>query len=142
MRKFEFSNFQQLDRLIVDQFGVKYRTVEHAYQAAKSLDPEIRRKIAACPTPAKAKALGRRIQQRPDWNQVKVEVMEKLLRAKFGPGTVYRKLLLRFEGDLVERNWWHNNFWGVCTCGRCSGGLNKLGELVAKIRSEILKEGD
>jgi len=48
--------------------GMRYSDVEHAYQAAKTLDPEVRARIAALPKPGQAKRFGRRIQLRPDWD--------------------------------------------------------------------------
>src|SRR5690348_9381030 len=39
--------------------GITYPTAEHAYQAAKTMDVNERKRIAALPTPAEAKAAGR-----------------------------------------------------------------------------------
>src|SRR4051794_12014978 len=47
--------------------GMTYPSVEHAYQSAKTLDPAIRKQIAAAPTAGEAKRLGRAQQVRPDW---------------------------------------------------------------------------
>src|SRR5437870_4608924 len=47
--------------------GLTYPTVEHAYQSAKTLDMNERRRIAALPTPAQAKAAGHSLTPRPDW---------------------------------------------------------------------------
>src|SRR4051812_32180404 len=63
--------------------GQIYPTVEHAYQAAKTLDPAERRRIAALPTPVEAKAAGRALAIRPDWDTAKFDVMERCVRAKF-----------------------------------------------------------
>src|SRR5438046_10530573 len=56
--------------------GLTYPTVEHAYQSAKTLDMNERRKIAAAPTPAEAKRMGRALNYRGDWEQVKFHGME------------------------------------------------------------------
>src|SRR5438105_13990451 len=68
--------------------GIVYPSVEHAYQAIKSLDQEQRRFIAKLESPADAKKYARRhVNLRPDWKQVKNEVMLRLLRLKFAPGS-------------------------------------------------------
>src|SRR5512144_1990938 len=64
--------------------GITYPSVEHAYQSAKTLDMNQRRRIALIPDPAEAKRAGRALNpQRPDWEQVKFLVMEHCVRYKF-----------------------------------------------------------
>ena len=76
--EYEFlSNFAQCT-VVYD--GNIYPTVEHAYQAAKSLDKSIQKSFTTLPTPGKAKKLGKQIQLRPDWEQVKDNVMKALLK--------------------------------------------------------------
>jgi ribA/ribD-fused uncharacterized protein len=124
------SNFFPVE---VEYERIVYRTVEHAYQAAKSLDSRIRAEIAAITTAGAAKKRGQSVPARKDWEQVKLGVMEELLREKFR--NVALKTLLIGTGDreLVEGNWWGDVFWGVCK-GR---GENHLGRLLMKIRSEL-----
>jgi predicted NAD-dependent protein-ADP-ribosyltransferase YbiA (DUF1768 family) len=55
--------------------NITYPTAEHAYQASKTLDVEQRRKIAALATPAEAKAAGRALKLRDDWETAKFVVM-------------------------------------------------------------------
>lgn len=43
------------------------------------------------------------------------------------------KLLETGDAELVESNWWHDYFWGVCN-GR---GENHLGKILMKIRAEL-----
>src|SRR4051794_31274057 len=67
--------------------GITYPTVEHAFQAAKAVDRLERQRIAALPTPGAAKRAGRKVAIRPDWETVKVAMMEDLVRRKFAdPG--------------------------------------------------------
>lgn len=110
--------------------GVMYPTVEHAFQAAKTFDFAARTNIQRCATAADAKRAGRRVVLRSDWEQVKIRIMEDLLRQKFAsPGM--RDLLNATRGrDLVEGNTWGDRFWGVC------GGIgeNHLGRLLMHIR--------
>ena len=57
--------------------GMRFPTVEHAYQAAKTSSHEERIAIQACPTPGRAKRMGRRVSVRDDWNDVKIVVMDE-----------------------------------------------------------------
>jgi ribA/ribD-fused uncharacterized protein len=87
-------------------------------------------------TPGKAKKLGRKVKIRPDWESVKVFIMEELLRLKFSNPDLLRRLV-QTNGELVEGNTWHDNFWGDCNCNKCKAkGVNMLGKLLVKIRSE------
>jgi ribA/ribD-fused uncharacterized protein len=113
--------------------GVEYSTLEHAYQAAKSLHPVTRESIRRVCTPASAKRLGRSLQIRPDWEGIKVDVMRSLLRDKFSNPTLRDLLLATGDAELVEGNWWRDTFWGVCQ-GR---GQNMLGKLLMEIRDDM-----
>src|SRR4051794_18921925 len=62
---------------------IECATVEHGFQACKALNPAERRRIAAAPTPAEAKRRGRRTALRPDWEQVREDIMRMLLAQKF-----------------------------------------------------------
>jgi hypothetical protein len=42
---------------------------------------------------------------------------------------------------LIEGNWWHDNFYGSCTCNKCvNKGENNLGKILMKIREELLEK--
>ena len=119
--------------------GLWYRNSEAAFQSAKTLDPEMRKKFAAA-SPSQAKSMGRMVNLRPDWEQVKDGIMLEILRSKFAPGTKCAEWLLATGSlRLIEGNTWHDNYWGVCQCEKCRGekGLNHLGELLEKVRDEL-----
>ncbi len=115
--------------------GITYPTTEHAYQAAKTLDPEIRQQIAALDKPGKTKRFARKIQIRPDWDNVKLAVMEDLIRQKFNIPELREKLLATGDAYIEETNTWGDRFYGV------SGGvgLNHLGKIIMKVRDELQK---
>jgi hypothetical protein len=52
-----------------------------------------------------------------------------------------KKLLATGDATLIEGNYWHDNYWGVCTCENCVSngivGRNRLGTLLMKVREEI-----
>jgi ribA/ribD-fused uncharacterized protein len=114
--------------------GEEYQTVEHAYVAAKVTDPTIRRQIQTCPTAGKAKQFGRKVKLRADWDEVKLSVMEDLLRQKFSEKSLLNRLLDTKDHELIEGNHWNDTFLGVCN----GVGDNNLGKLLMKIREESL----
>jgi N-glycosidase YbiA len=116
--------------------GHSYRTVEHAFQAAKTLDEDERRRIRNEHSAAAAKRRGKRVELRTDWDEVKVDIMRELLRQKFGSEPLRSRLLKTGNALLVEGNWWGDKFWGVCD----GKGLNTLGTLLMQIREELKEQ--
>jgi N-glycosidase YbiA len=113
--------------------GIKYTTVEHAYQAAKTVIPEERESIQIQPSPGRAKRAGKDITLRPNWNEIKVHIMEDLLRQKFKYPELKQLLLDTGDKTLIEGNTWGDTFWGMCN----GVGENMLGKLLMQIRKEI-----
>ncbi|MFO0974636.1 MAG: NADAR family protein [Phycisphaerae bacterium] len=118
--------------------GARYPSVEHAYQAAKSLDPAERRRVAALATPADAKRAGRALSLRPDWERAKFAVMEACVRDKFTRHAGLRaKLLATGDAVLEEGNTWGDRVWGVCN----GAGENRLGKILMQVRAELRAAG-
>ena len=135
--KFAFlSNFYP--SLIFDG-NIWFPTVEHYFQAAKTTNMEEYISIAFIETPGKAKRFGKKVTLRPDWEEVKDQVMLDALRKKFEIPALREKLLATGDEELVEGNTWHDNTWGNCSCERCKNieGQNKLGKLLMQVREEI-----
>lgn len=118
----------------VVMYGQIYPTVEHAFQAAKTLDMARREEIRLAPTPGRAKRLGRRVELRPDWDTFRLEAMETLLQRKFADPYLRERLAETWPHKLVEGNYWGDRFWGVCG----GEGENHLGRLLMKIRDGAL----
>lgn len=124
--------------------GVKYATAEAAFQSAKC--PGHEQEFAALADGFSARKLGKKLPMQPNWDLIKVQIMEEILRIKFQKPelSVYRPLnlqdchhrLLRTRSYIQEDNYWHDTFWGVCN----GVGENQLGRLLMKIRDEYLKE--
>lgn len=125
---------------IKDEKGIEYPTVEHYFQAAKTLDESERKAIAAAPTPGKAKQMGRNVNLRRDWEVIKEYIMYDALRLKFADPVLAEKLLATGDQDLEEGNWWHDNTWGSCYCHDCARkpGRNLLGMLLMELRKELV----
>lgn len=122
--------------------GDTYASAEHAYQAAKLKDRARRSVVMANRTttlsqsPQHVKQWGKRVPIREDWEDVKLQVMKDILTSKFLDNTLRAQLLSTGSVELVEGNWWHDNFWGSCRCRKCGDhGLNHLGKLLMQIRS-------
>ena len=130
------SNF--FDSPFDDEFGRVWPTVEHWFQAMKTNDSIQQELIRMCATPQMAKTLGRQVSLRYDWDDQKIEVMNEGLWCKFDQNPMLKhKLLGTGDLPLVEKNRWHDNLWGDCTCGRlyCGPrGQNKLGLNLMKWR--------
>lgn len=111
--------------------GIVYPSVEHAYQAAKTLDLVLRKEISDFLSPGQAKRVGQRLVIREDWEEVKLRVMGRLLLTKFRPSSMVAwKLELTGERELIEGNHWGDTFWGVCK----GEGRNELGKLLMAVR--------
>jgi len=111
-----------------------YSTVEHAYQAAKTLDLETRKMFQRqSVSAAVAKRLGRGLVIREDWEGLKMEVMRSLLIQKFTNTHLTDLLISTGDMEIIEGNWWGDTFWGVCK----GEGQNHLGRLIMEIRSTL-----
>lgn len=119
----------------VEYEGAWYPSSEHAYQAAKTLNLAERVPFQSSNvSSAAAKKMGRRLTMRTDWDQVKLQVMETILRSKFKQDSeLAYKLVDTSPSELIEGNWWHDTYWGVCN----RVGQNHLGKLLMKLRTEL-----
>jgi ribA/ribD-fused uncharacterized protein len=124
--------------------GHAYQSIEHAYQAQKSTDPAIQKMIRDQPTPATAKKLARRVLLRPDWEAIKEGLMAELLKQKFSQEPERGILLSTGDQILIEGNWWHDNYWGDCSCPKCETkpGFNLLGRLLMDTREFLRTNPD
>jgi len=134
------SNFYAAD---VEFEGAEYPTIEHAFQAAKSLDFAERRAVKNAKTASEAKRMGRKIKRRTDWFDVSLVVMETLVRQKFTRYPELKsKLLETGDAKLIEGNNWNDRFYGaVYDTNRSEWmGENHLGKILMKVREELKQE--
>lgn len=114
--------------------GMIYPTVEHAFQAAKTVSQTDRIRIRQAPTPGGAKRLGRQVTLRNNWDSIKFTVMHRLVKQKFSDsGELQDMLLATGDRKLVEGNWWGDTIWGVCK----GVGENHLGYILMAVREEL-----
>jgi ribA/ribD-fused uncharacterized protein len=129
----EFSNFAP--------FGIEldeawWPTVEHYYQAQKFADAELRAKIRKAEKPPIAKGLADKNKAiiRPDWDQLKDEVMYRAVRCKFERHDELKAMLLATGDEELVESAPTDTYWGV---GRDGTGQNKLGKILMRIRDEL-----
>jgi ribA/ribD-fused uncharacterized protein len=130
-----FNNYELFDTPL-EYKGVEFKTVENFFQAMKSEEVNAIEnwKYIASLGPDGAKKAGRKLKLRPDWENVRLEIMEFALRHKFAPGTSWhQKLMQTGATEIIEWNNWGDRYWGRDTDGN---GENHLGKLLMKLREE------
>jgi ribA/ribD-fused uncharacterized protein len=110
--------------------GIIYPTLEHAYQAAKAKDRNVKNKIRCAPTIREARKIGKETIQIDMFDRE--EVMTMLLRKKFADKELGKLLADTGNQPIVMEG--HDDFWGT---GKDSFGQNVLGIILESIRGEI-----
>ena len=119
--------------------GMEYLNAEAAFQAYKCISPEDRQQFTGMTANA-AKRFGRRVDLRSDWEQVKLDVMRRVVRAKFEQHPdLAQRLLDTEDAELTEGNGWHDVYWGVDM--RTGRGANHLGRILMDLRQEFRQNG-
>lgn len=117
--------------------GLKYPSVEHAYQSEKSNDLEWKLYCQFTKSAGLVKIKSKELITIDCWHDIKLLVMEYLLRQKYYKEP-FKTLLLNTGNEYIEEGNYHNDeFWGVNL--RTGEGFNNLGLLIMKIREEIKK---
>jgi ribA/ribD-fused uncharacterized protein len=121
--------------------GRTFRSAEDAYQFGKPKDPAVAEWLMAAPAPrfcAQAAHALLRYDIRPDWQEVRVERMRAVIKAKFTHNPELRqKLLETGDARLVEASP-TDTFWGI---GKRETGKNMLGLLLMELREQLRGEG-
>lgn len=143
------SNFYILQIPVIFE-GLEFFTTEAAYVASKTVDLSLRKEIQRM-SPGKAKRFGARIFEEelspnPVWSDTyKLFVMEDLVFQKFSKDSDLGILLTEtYPRKLIEGNTWHDNFFGICSCGNCPTEKtrppeeqNNLGKISMHVRERI-----
>lgn len=113
--------------------GRTYLNNEAAFQSAKCTNDKMRDKFMNM-NPSQAKAAGRRVNLRHDWEDIKEDVMYEVCLAKFTQNVeLGQKLIETGDAILIEGNDWGDKTWGMVN----NVGQNKLGKILMKIREEL-----
>lgn len=131
-------------------------TVEHYYQAQKCHDLAYREAVRVAPAPAVAKRLAAQpsaprkissdswfkhhgMQPRPDWHEVKLDIMRRADWAKFIQHPQLAQLLLGTgDAELVEDSA-TEPFWGIGPDGE---GANWAGKVLMEVRDKLRANQD
>ncbi|CAM9331677.1 unnamed protein product [Ectocarpus sp. 8 AP-2014] len=116
-----------------------YPSVEHALQASKTDDLELKAAIRQAKNAIEAKKIARAAKPKPDWRGSSEKIAEALVRDKFRRNAKAREVLVGTgRVKLVYTNTHDDRFWGVCT----GKGENKLGKLLERVRADALAGKD
>lgn len=116
--------------------GLIFVASENAFQAAKTMDQEVRKQFCNM-RPGEAKRAGRALVLRPNWDTIRDGIMLDIVRSKFQNPTLAAMLYDTGTDYLIEDNTWGDTYWGQC------GGVgeNKLGKILERIRFELWEKG-
>lgn len=115
--------------------GLTYQNAEAAFQAQKCRSDEEKAAFTEY-EPSRAKNMGRCVDLRPDWEEVKLTLMEEIAYAKFSQnGELKEKLLSTGDALLKEGNKWGDVFWGVNS--KTGEGENNLGKILMRVRDNL-----
>lgn len=136
----ELSNFAKLG---FEADGKYWPTVEHYFQAKKFAGQDYEERIRNAFTPKDARNMGisREHPIRPDWEEIKVDVMREAIYKKFTHHSNHNKaarelLLSTANKELIESSPF-DYYWG---CGGDGSGENMLGKLLMELREKLANE--
>jgi ribA/ribD-fused uncharacterized protein len=121
-----------------------YRSKEHALMCHKTIDHDDHEWVRAAKEPKDAKRRGgprgergRKVELRPDWDEVKLGVMVEILRHWYGANPHYAERL-RATGDrLIVEDSPSDAIWGIRGQGGRLTGTNLLGRAHMAVRAEL-----
>lgn len=139
------SNFHLCE---VEYNGNRFPSTEHAYMVAKCI--QIQQGLFGEPifngtqlseicalSCSQVRRWGQKVQLRPDWEAVKISIMEQINWDKYSRNPQLKTALLATGSrELIEANSWGDSFWGYNV--RTQSGVNNLGKLLMRIRARLL----
>ncbi|AGP36645.1 Swarming motility protein YbiA [Sorangium cellulosum] len=128
-----FSNFSRHPFTLK---GKVWPTSEHYFQAQKFAGTDHEEEIRNAPGPGEAARMGRQRSRplRPDWEQVKDDIMREAVLAKFTQHEDLRRALLDTgDAELVEHTA-NDAYWAD---GGDGSGRNMLGKILMEIREQL-----
>jgi len=136
-----------------EQYGVRelehfpsdnkvYNSTEHIYQAMKSDNEIWQELILSQERPESTKTLARKkiktltsnekdtFLQKENWHDTKYDLMKRIVFLKFEQNKDLREKLCAIEGQIEERNYWGDTYWGTVN----GIGENNLGKILMEVR--------
>ena len=128
-----FSNFSSYQ---VEWKGLVWKTSEHAYQASKFLDEKIKKEIFDSRSAYDSKMLSIKYKDkiRDGWYDMRLPIMEEIIREKLAQHPHIKKKLLQTENRPIIEASKDDSFWGW---GPNKTGQNNHGKIWMKLREEL-----
>lgn len=128
-----FSNFSP-HGFVLDE--LYWSTSEHYFQAQKFIATPYLEKLRLVKTPKEAANMGRQrtLPLRPDWEEVKDNIMRKAVFSKFSTNKDIQEILLSTGNEKLVENSPIDYYWG---CGADGSGKNMLGIVLMEVRQQL-----
>lgn len=133
------SNFWQLNTPITDDEGNEYWNSEGYYMSLRTKDLDIKAEIARLSKDSGNKARKARrmyLLDQDEWRRS--EYMRIVIKAKFDTNTDLGKRLLDTPGEIIEKNYWKDDLFGVRE--DTLQGANILGKCLMEYRDNYINE--
>ena len=133
----EYGCFSNFSRNSIYLKGKRWPTSEHYFQSQKFAGESDEEEIRKAAKPSLAASIGRDRKRplRRDWESVKEQVMLEALRAKFKQHEELKAILLGTGDAILVEHTANDSYWGD---GGDGSGKNRLGQLLMKVREELL----
>lgn len=119
--------------------GKKFRSSEEAYQYGKPVEKEVAEWVISAPHQRQVAMSAHALLSYdvvPDWENIKVDRMRAVIKAKFSQNPELKKKLLDTGDALLAEDSPVDKFWGI---GALGDGKNMLGKLLMELRGEFRK---
>jgi ribA/ribD-fused uncharacterized protein len=132
----EYGCFSNFSAHPVEIRGRLWPTSEHFFQAQKFAGTEHEEAIRGAKSPMIAARMGRNRSKpiRPDWEQVKDDLMREAVLAKFSQHPDLREILLATGDALIVEHTENDSYWGD---GGDGSGVNMLGRILVEVRAAL-----
>lgn len=136
-----FGEFKWLSNFwpcVVFYRGLEFNTSEAAYMYAKlESDEDLKNyELIRHMKPREVQQWGQKVKLRPNWDEIKLDIMREILYDKFtGNKDLKQKLISTGAKYLEESNCWRDVFYGYDI--NFKKGENNLGKLLMEIREKI-----
>lgn len=118
-------------------YGRWWNWVEAPYQAQKTSVLSEYDAIWKAKRNDESRLLGQKVTMRPDWDQVKYQVMKECVLAKFLQHKDLRDQLIATGYEELIEDSPVDYYWG---CGADGSGANNLGKVLMEVRDELQGE--
>jgi ribA/ribD-fused uncharacterized protein len=133
---FGFTNYSQ-HTVHIEGIGT-FPTAEAAFQAHKNLEDKsyIQNQLKSN-SPTVSKYLGNKVKVRSDWEEIKLEIMENIVKLKFEQHEDIRENLLSSGLRPIVEHTKDDSFWGD---GEDGEGKNMMGKILTNIRNSYYEK--